>query len=110
YDKFDGLYLEAGVKHDFVIEDTPLVLTAVADIGYAANNRQFSASPNSAHANDTGFQHYDVGLISTYSLNTLLNIPRRYGEFKLKGYLYYTDGIENGLRADSQVWGGVGIQ
>jgi hypothetical protein len=110
FDKFDGVYMEAGVKHDFAIEDTPLVLTAVADLGYVINNRQFSKNPNSPNAEDTGFQHYDVGLIATYSLNTLLNIPRRYGEFKAKGYLYYTDGIENGLRADSQVWGGVGIQ
>lgn len=110
FDKFDGVYLEAGVKHDFIIEDTPLVLTAVADVGYVINNRQFSRFPDAVNRDDIGFQHYEVGLISTYSLNTLLNIPRRYGEFKAKGYLYYTDGIENGLKADSEVWGGVGIQ
>ena len=41
---------------------------------------------------------------------TLLNIPRRYGDWRLKGYLFYTDGIEDELRADTQLWGGMGIQ
>ena len=27
----------------------------------------------------------------------------------LNGYLYYTDGINEGLRADTQVWGGAAI-
>jgi hypothetical protein len=47
--------------------------------------------------------------IGTYSLNNMLNVSRRYGEFGLQGYLYYTDGIDNELNADTQIWGGVGI-
>jgi len=82
-----------------------VIVTAVADVGYAMNHPFFTLR----NGDDDGFQHYDLGLIGTYSLNTLLNLPRRFGEWKLKGYLYYTDGIENNLRADSQVWGGVGI-
>ena len=37
YQKYDGVYLEAGVKHDFPVPDTGIVLTAVADVGYALN-------------------------------------------------------------------------
>ena len=50
-----------------------------------------------------------MGAIANYSLNTLLNVTRRYGEFSLQGYLFYTDGIDHDLRADTQLWGGVGI-
>jgi hypothetical protein len=106
YDLWDGLYLEAGIKHDFPFDDIGVVLTAVADVGYAFNNEFFTAPGSS---DDTGFQHYDVGLIGTYGLNPLLNIPRRYGQWQLRGYLFYTDGIDDDLRADTQVWGGVGI-
>lgn len=105
HDRYDGLYLEAGVQHDFVFTGTGMVLTAVADVGYVAGNSYFTAKGK----DDNGFQHYDVGLIGTYSLNTLINVPRRYGEWKLRGYLYYTDGIERNLRADTQLWGGMGI-
>jgi hypothetical protein len=105
YQKYDGVYLEAGVKHDFKVPDTGIVLTAVADLGYVANQRFFTLR----NGKDTGFQHYDIGMIGTYSLNTLFNLPMRYGEWKLKGYLYYTDGLNNDLRADTQIWGGMGI-
>jgi hypothetical protein len=60
--------------------------------------------------NDTGWQHYDVGLIGTYSLNSLFNLPRRYGEWAVEGYLFYADGIDNDIPATSQLWGGVGIR
>lgn len=105
YDLYNGWYLELGMKHDFIFEDTGFKLTLVADVGYVIDNAQFSADGTS----DTGLQHYDVGLIADYSLNTLFNFPRRYGEFSVEGYLYYTDNIDNDLRADTQIWGGVGI-
>lgn len=108
YDLYDGFYLEAGLKHQFELEETGIMVTAVADIAYVVNNRQFAdlASPR---PDDTGFQHYDLGLIGSYSLNKLLGIPRRYGQWTFEGYLYYTDGIESGLRADTQIWGGAAI-
>ena len=34
---------------------------------------------------------------------------KRYGDWSVIGYLNYTDGLENELRADTQVWGGLGI-
>jgi hypothetical protein len=105
YDLYNGWYFELGAKHDFVFEDTGFVLTLVADFAYVYDNSQYLRTGT----NDSGFQHYDVGLIGNYSLNTLFNFPRRYGEFFLQGYLYYTDGIDNDLRSDTQIWGGVGI-
>jgi hypothetical protein len=51
-----------------------------------------------------------VGLVGTYSLNNLFNASRRYGEWSLVGYLYYSDGIANHLRADTRTWGGVGLR
>lgn len=105
YDLYSGLYIEGGIKHEFVFEDTPFTLTAVADVAFVASNPQFTA----ANGEDTGFQHWDVGLIGRYNLNTLFNVSRRYGTFHLEGYLYYTDGIADDLLADTQLWGGVGI-
>jgi hypothetical protein len=108
YDLYDGVYLEAGVRHQFELEDTGVMVTAVADVAYVVNNVQF-ADLTSSRPDDTGFQHYDVGLIGSLSLNRVLSIPRRYGQWTLDGMLYYTDGVDSGLRADTQVWGGVAI-
>ena len=58
---------------------------------------------------DSGFQHWDVGLIGTYSLNTLFNFPPRYGDFAVQGYLTYTDGFSNPLTFNRVLWGGVGL-
>jgi hypothetical protein len=82
------------------------VLTAVADVAYVRGYQFYLRQGN----DDTGFQHYDLGLIGRYSLNTLLNIPKRYGDFSLEGYLFYTDSLDHNLRADTQIWGGMGIR
>jgi hypothetical protein len=104
YNKYNGWYLEAGVKHDFTFEDTGFVLTAYAHVAYVIKDRQF-AGPT---GDDIGFQHYQFGLIGTYSLDSLLNFSERYGDWSLIGYLSYTDGIDK-LNAKSEAWGGVGI-
>lgn len=106
YDLYNGWYFEAGISHDFVIEGTGLTLTAVADAAYVMGNESF-AGPT---GKDTGFQHYEIGLIGKYSLNELLNIPKRYGDWSINGYLYYTDGLSSQLRADTQLYGGGGIE
>ena len=59
---------------------------------------------------DTGPQHYEAGLTGRYSLNQILNIPQRYGQWSINGYIFYSDGLSNKLRADTQLWGGAGIQ
>jgi hypothetical protein len=107
YDLNNGYYLEAGISHDIPIEDTGIVLTFTGNIAYVNGiQHQFAFFSR----DDEGLQHWEVGMIGTYSLNTLLNFSRRYGEWTLKGYLFYTDGIEEGmLAADNQLWGGVAI-
>jgi len=105
YDLYNGWYVEIGARHDFIFEDSGFTLSLVGDFAYVYDNSQFLR----VGTKDSGFQHYDVGLIGNYSLNTLFNVRRRYGEFSLQGYIYYTDGIDNDLRADTQIWGGVGI-
>jgi hypothetical protein len=105
YDQYKGWYIEAGVKHDFVIEDTGITLTALANAAYIYKHQLFE-TPEEHH----GFQHYEVGLIGRYSLNVLMNIPQRYGRWSLNGYVFYTDGINNRLRADTELWGGAGIE
>lgn len=108
YDLYNGFYLEAGVRHQFEVEDTGVTVTFIADVAYVSNNAQF-ADPASTTPQDSGFQHYDVGVIGSLSLNRVLRIPRRYGQWTLEGSLYYTDGIDTGLRADTQVWGGTAV-
>ena len=105
YELYNGWYIEAGVEHDFVLDDLGIVLTAQAHVAYARNYELLTETGD----DESGFQHYQVGLIGNYSLNQLLNFSQRYGEWSLIGYIYYTDGMDNDLRADSQIWGGAGI-
>jgi hypothetical protein len=118
YDTNHGTYLEFGIRHDFQIEDTNLTLTPRAAVAFVDNHRAFrtqGAPPNDPSfapgttGKDSGFQHYEFGVEATYQLNHLLNIPSRYGQIDFKGYLFYTDGIDNELRGDTEIWGGVGV-
>jgi hypothetical protein len=106
YDLYDGVYLEAGVEHEFIIEGTGIVLTAQAAFAFVDGHELYVEE---GAENDSGLHHYQLGLIGSYRLNPLLNIPNRYGNWTLKGYLFYTDGLENDLQADTELWGGAGI-
>jgi hypothetical protein len=108
YDKNHGFYFEAGIQHDFIIEDTGITLTAFADVGYINGIRQQFIFFNKERF---GFQHWDVGLIGRYSLNRLFHFSDRYGEVTLNGYLNYTAGINRDVIVSAtKVWGGVGLQ
>jgi hypothetical protein len=106
YDIYNGWYFQAGVSHDFVIEGTGINFTAEAAVGGVIGHQAF-AGPT---GKDTGFQHYEAGLTARYNLNQVLNIPARFGQWSINGYLYYSDGLSNKLRSDTQLWGGAGIQ
>lgn len=108
-DKYKGFYLEAGIKHDFVIGDTGLILSAVGDFAYVAHDRYFRAAGVRGDVTATGLQHYDGGAILTYEVNQVLRIPPRFGHFQVKAQLFYTGAVSDGLRADSRLWGGVGL-
>jgi hypothetical protein len=105
FGRYHGFYLELGINHDFPIEDTGLTFTLLADVAYVVDQGFFRTNTIS----DTGFQHYDLGMIATYSLNNLFNLSKRYGEFDLKGFLTYSNGINAEIRADTALWGGGGI-
>ncbi len=106
YDLYNGVYLELGVEHDFIIEGTGIVLTAQASVAYVNGHELFIKTDATDNA---GFQHYQLGLIGSYRLNEALDIPMRLGEWTFKGYVFYTDSIDHDLRADTQLWGGAGI-
>jgi hypothetical protein len=107
YDKNDGWYFEAGLKHDFIIEDTGLILTLYGDVGYISGIKQQFIFVSPKHY---GFTHYDVGLKAAYSLNQLFHAGKRYGEWNLEGYLIYTEGFNRDtMPTATKLWGGVGI-
>lgn len=106
YDNYDGWYLEAGVSHEVELEDWGVTLEFYSHVAYVHRFALFSLTPGE----DSGFQHYQVGVIGSYSLNKLLNTSERYGQWRLIGYLNYTDGIDSDLRADDQLWGGAAIR
>jgi hypothetical protein len=105
YRLYNGWYMELGVSHDFVIPDTGITLTARGHVAYVRGHDYFAG----ANGRNSGFPHYQVGLVASYTFNTLLNIPKRYGDWRVEGFLFYTEGIERALRADRELWGGVGI-
>lgn len=107
YEEYNGWYLEAGVSHEWEIPDTGLSLEANAHVAYVRGIDLFAVDP--ADSNINGFQHYQIGLIGRYSLNHLLNVSSRYGDWYFQGFIYYTDSIDDDLLANNQIWGGAGI-
>jgi hypothetical protein len=106
YDKYNGYYLEAGIRHDFVFEEIGLTVTALANIAYVMDQPYFATTPG---GRDSGLQHYELGLIGSYSLNQLFHFSQRYGTLTLTGFLYYDDRTSSTIKADIQLWGGGGI-
>jgi hypothetical protein len=106
YQRNKGWYLETGIKHDFNFEDFGFVLTPYVDVAYVTNFAQqfVLVSPQ-----DSGFQHYDIGLIGTLSINHVFQLPPRFGHFALQGYLTYTSNFSNNVLGDREIWGGVGL-
>lgn len=107
FDLYNGFYIEAGIQHDFVFEDIGFTLTPKGDVGYSVQDKYFMRTVD---GRTYGLQHYDVGMIGAFSLNHMFNINRRYGEFSMKGYLYYTAGIDRHLIGDTLLWGGMGLE
>ena len=101
-----GWYYEAGIKHDFVFDDMHLTLTPTARIAYTMGwQQQFTF----VQENGTGLQHWDVGLTASYSLNSLLNISKRWGDLYVRGYLFHTEHLAHTTVGQTVDWGGLGI-
>jgi Bacterial protein of unknown function (Gcw_chp) len=107
YQSNKGWYLEAGMKHDFIFEDFGVILSPYADVGYVSHFPQQFITISSQ---SSGFQHYDVGLVGTLSLNHALHLAPRYGQFSIEGFLTYTSKFSNPIFANTEVWGGVGLK
>jgi hypothetical protein len=107
YQRNKGWYLEAGMKHDFILDDFGVILSPYADVAYVSHfPQQFITIGQHA----SGFQHYDVGLVGSLSLNHLLKLSPRYGQFAIEGYFTYTGRFSNPIFANREVWGGVGLK
>jgi hypothetical protein len=102
-----GWYLEAGVHHDLDIPDWGVKFTVYSAVGYIINFQQQFIDINNVQ--DTGWQHVDVGLNASYSLNSLLNVSKRYGEFDLQGFMEYTSKLNADVTGNNLLWGGGGI-
>jgi hypothetical protein len=107
YQKHEGWYLEFGMKHDFVFEDFGLTVTPEMNIGWISGLKQQFVFINDVRC--TGWQHLELGLTITYSLNHLLNVSQRFGEFDVKGYGFYNDKLRSNVTADNGFWGGIGL-
>lgn len=107
YQLNNGWYIEAGLQHEFAFPDQGASVTPYFDVAYVSHfDRTFVAvSPQ-----DSGFQHYDLGLTAELSLNHLFDLPKRYGTFDVQGYLTYTGKFSNPILANTEVWGGVGLK
>jgi hypothetical protein len=106
YDLYNGWYFQAGVSHEILIEGTGISFLLEAAVGGVLGNQAFMGPTGK----DSGLQHYEFGLTGSYNLNQLLNIAPRYGQWSINGYIYYSDGLDNNLAADTELWGGAGIQ
>jgi hypothetical protein len=116
YDKNKGWYIELGVKHDFEFPDFGVTLSPYADVAYVSHfPQQFityseDLPGSNQHFSSSGFQHYDIGLVGSLSLNHAFHLPPRYGQFALEGYITYTSKFSNPIIANTEVWGGVGLK
>lgn len=104
YDAFEGIYAEVGIRR-------PLRPDAAGSfsIGYEAHVAYIDGLESLFGGDGEGFAHYQFGLRARYDLNELLNLSRRFGQWSLEGEVHYTDGLDDDLASETQVWGGGGI-
>ncbi|MBC7784355.1 MAG: hypothetical protein H7144_10995 [Burkholderiales bacterium] len=121
YDLYDGIYFEAGLKYKLAFDEIGLTMRFSGAVSYLngieaqipddegnlfpgifTNERTEDVSIN-------GLQRWQVGVVADYSLNHLFDVSNRFGEWHIRGYLYYTDDLDDTIRTDSQLWGGAGI-
>ncbi len=122
YDLYDGVYLEAGLKYKLNFEDYGLSIAFTGSASYINGYESQIKDQNGGFINGiysnaltddetiNGFQRWQVGAEATYSLNKLFEVSNRYGEWNLKGYLWYTEDLDDQIAADTLVWGGAGIE
>jgi len=106
YDLNNGFYAEAGISHDFLIEDISVTITPIARIAYTRGwQQQFAFFADDG----SGWQHLDLGAHVQYKLNSLLNLSRRWGDWYLRGQLFYTEHLASSTVGHTLTYGGLGI-
>ena len=109
YAKNEGWYIETGMKHDFTFEDLGLVVTPEANVAWITGLKQQFVFVNTPTQHCTGWQHLEFGLTISYSLNVLLNVSKKFGEFDVKGYGFYDDRLSSQITSTNAFWGGIGL-
>lgn len=120
FDLYDGVYLEGGIEYALPFEEIGLSLNFIGSIAYVSGWESFPkgengtfpgffTNPFTTEPTIDGLQHWQVGVVGEYSLNHLLDISERYGQWSLSGYLFYTDTVDDNINATNQLWGGGGL-
>ncbi len=120
FDLYDGLYLEAGIEYKLKFEEIGLTLNFMGNVAYVSGWKSqiqtddgvlpgFFTTALTSESTIDGLQHWQVGVVGEYSLNQLFNVSSRYGDWSIRGYLFYTDSVDEEINATSQIWGGAGI-
>jgi len=107
YQKNEGWYIETGMKHDFVFEDLGLTITPEFNVAWISGLKQQFVFINNLH--DTGWQHLELGVTLSYSLNFLLHVSKKFGEFDVEGYGFYDDRLSSNITSSNAFWGGLGL-
>jgi len=120
FDLYDGMYLEAGIEYKLKFEDIGLTLNFMGNVAYVSGWKSqietdtgplpgFFTTTLTDEDTIDGLQHWQVGVVGEYSLNDLFNFSTRYGDWSLRGYLFYTTDFDEKINATDQIWGGGGI-
>ena len=102
-----GWYGELGVSHNWAVPGTGLTVTPVARVAYTYGLDEAFIFQTSRSG--TGWQHADLGLMLSYRLNTLLNLPESDGQWMLGGFIFRTEHLADATLGDSLTWGGVSL-
>lgn len=107
YQKNEGWYVEFGFRHDFVFEDLGLTVSPQLAVAWISGLRQQFVFINNVR--NTGWQHLEVGGTLSYSLNHLLDVSKKFGEFDVKAFGYYDEHLNSRITASNGFWGGIGL-
>jgi hypothetical protein len=107
YQKYEGWYIETGLKHDFEFEDFGITVTPEVNVAWISGLKQQFVFINNVR--DTGWQHFELGVTISYSLNFLLNVSKKFGEFDVKGYGFYDARLSPQITSSNAFWGGMGL-
>ncbi len=115
-DDYRGSFIEMGMSHDFILADlgmdnTPILkdITVTPSAVMGIDHRYFYPT-NESNNKATRLANVLYGLAVAYDLSGALNLPERYGNITITGFMNYSHAIANKLRHDlisDEFFGGV---